>query len=141
MTYPIELTPDSNQTLLVTFPDVPEAATSGKDRADALKRALDALETAFIGRMAYREPIPDPSPVRRNRLSVALPPLSVAKLRLYREMRARRINKTELARRLGWHLPQVDRVLDLRHSSRLDQIEAALRAVGLELQLAFRKVA
>ena len=32
------------------------------------------------------------------------------------------IGKAELARRLGWHLPQVDRVLNVHHHSRLDQI-------------------
>jgi hypothetical protein len=37
------------------------------------------------------------------------------------------IKKAELARRLGWHIPQVDRLFDLRHASRLDQIETAPR--------------
>jgi antitoxin HicB len=31
---------------------------------------------------------------------------------------------------VGWHPPQVDRLFDLRHASRLDQIEAAARALG-----------
>jgi antitoxin HicB len=39
----------------------------------------------------------------------------------------------EPARRLGWHAPQVDRLLDLRHASRLDQLDRALRAVGKRL--------
>ena len=41
----------------------------------------------------------------------------------------------ELARRLGWHLPQVDRLFDLRHASRLDQIEAAARVLGRHLEV------
>jgi len=45
------------------------------------------------------------------------------------------VKKTELARRLGWHLPQVDRLLDLRHASRLDQIEAAARALGRHIEV------
>ena len=40
------------------------------------------------------------------------------------------IKKVELARRLGWHMPQVDRLFDLRHASRLDQIEAAAAELG-----------
>jgi antitoxin HicB len=35
-------------------------------------------------------------------------------------MREEGIAKTDLAHRLGWHLPQVDRLLDLAHASRLD---------------------
>ena len=50
-------------------------------------------------------------------------------------MREEGIRKTELARRLGWHLPQVDRLLDLDRASRLDQVEAALGALGLRLDV------
>ena len=45
------------------------------------------------------------------------------------------MGKAELARRLGWHLPQVDRVLDIKHHSRLDQMDAALGAIGRRLQV------
>jgi len=51
-------------------------------------------------------------------------------------MRAGGINKSELARRLNRHLPQVDRLLDLRHDSRLDQLENAFRAIGKQLTVA-----
>ena len=40
-----------------------------------------------------------------------------------------------LARRLGWHMPQVDRLFDLRHASRLDQIEAAAHVLGKRLEV------
>jgi antitoxin HicB len=36
---------------------------------------------------------------------------------------------------LGWHLPQVDRLLDLTHASRLDQAEAALASLGHTLEI------
>ena len=38
-----------------------------------------------------------------------------------------------LARRLRWHLPQVNRVLDPRHTSRMEHVEAALAALGRRL--------
>jgi antitoxin HicB len=38
--------------------------------------------------------------------------------------------KSELPRRLGWHLPQVDRVFDLLHASKIEQIEAAAGVLG-----------
>ena len=50
-------------------------------------------------------------------------------------MREQGIGKAELARRLGWHLPQIDRVLDVNHNSRLDQMEAALGAIGRQLEV------
>jgi antitoxin HicB len=45
------------------------------------------------------------------------------------------IKKAELARRLGWHLPQVDRLFDLRHASKLEQIEAAAAALGRHIEV------
>ena len=50
-------------------------------------------------------------------------------------MREQGVGKAELARRLGWHMPQVDRVLDVQHRSRLDQMEAALGAIGRQLHV------
>jgi antitoxin HicB len=134
--YPVKLETDTNGTILVSFPNVPEAHTFGEDREEALARALDALETALMGYMEDRQAIPEPSAFKRKRGPyVALPALSDAKLALYSAMRSGRIKKTELARRLNCHLPQVDRLLDLRHGSRLDQLEAAFRALGKQLSV------
>jgi antitoxin HicB len=132
--YPVRLERDTNGTILAGFPDVPEAHTFGEDREEALARAAHALETAFMGYMEDRRAIPHPSSFKRGP-SVALPALTEAKLALYSAMRAGRIGKTELARRLNCHLPQVDRLLNLRHGSRLDQLEAAFRALGKELSV------
>ena len=44
MIYPVVLTPDDNDTLLVTCPALPEVTTFGEDKADALRHAVDALE-------------------------------------------------------------------------------------------------
>lgn len=132
--YSVKLERDTNGTILAGFPDVPEAHTFGDDREEALARAVDALETAFMLYMENRKPIPQPSSRKRG-VSVALPALTEAKLALYSTMRAARVGKAELARRLNCHLPQVDRLLDLRHGSRLDQLEAAFRAVGKELSV------
>jgi antitoxin HicB len=132
--YPVKLERDTNGTILASFPDVPEAHTFGDDREEALARAVDALETAFMGYMEDRRAIPEPSSLKRGS-RVALPALTEAKLALYSAIRAGRIGKTELARRLNCHLPQVDRLLNLRHGSRLDQLEAAFRALGKELSV------
>ena len=139
-TYPVTLERDDNDTILVSFPDVPGAYTFGEDEAEALARAVDALETVFIARMSDRQPIPAPSPAGRRR-SVTLPPLSAAKVALYGAMREQGVSKAELGRRLGWHMPQVDRLLDLRHASRLPQLEQALRALGKEIVVEIRDAA
>jgi antitoxin HicB len=67
--------------------------------------------------------------------------LTEAKLALDSTMRANRVGKAELARRLNWHLPQVDRLLDLLHASRLLQLEAAFRVLGKRLTVEIREAA
>ena len=126
--FPVTLTADSESGgFVVTFPDIPEAITQGEDVPDALKRAVDALETALSMYMDDRKDIPVPSRARAGRYSVDLPPISAAKAALYRELRSSGMKKAELARKLGWQKSQVDRLLDLMHKSRLDQLEQALQ--------------
>ena len=129
--YPIQLE-DDDDTVLVTSPDFPELTTFGSDREEALARAANALEEAIAARIHDGKEIPVPSsgPDR-----VALPTLTAVKVMLYQGMKEQGIGKAELARRLGWHLPQVDRVLNLRHHSRLDQMDAALNAIGRTLHV------
>ena len=54
MRYAVVLTPDDNDTLLVSVPDLPEVLTFGEDREDALLRAVDAVETALMARVEAR---------------------------------------------------------------------------------------
>ena len=130
--YPVTLTADDNGTVLVTSPDFPELTTFGDDQDEALARAVDALEEAIAARVARRADVPPPS---RGEYRAMLPTLTAVKVLLYQGMKDQDIGKAELARRLGWHLPQVDRVLDVQHHSRLDQLDAALGAIGLRLHV------
>lgn len=132
--YPVTLTPDGD-TVLVAFADVPEALTFGADEDEALLQAVDALETALSFYMDARKPLPAPSKAKRGQHTVRPSALEGAKLGVYQAMTEQGIKKSELARRLGWHMPQIDRLFDLRHASRLDQIEAAARALGKQLDV------
>ena len=131
--YPANLTLDDNGTILVRFPNVPEAITYGSDEREALTLAVDALETALSLYVSARRPIPVPSRAKRGQRCVAVSALGEAKLALYESMRASRTGKAALARKLNCHLPQIDRLLDLTHKSRLDQLEAAFLALGKRL--------
>jgi antitoxin HicB len=131
--YAVELTPDDNGTLLVTVPDLPEAITFGEDRGEALARAVDAIESALMGAMAARETIAEPK--ARGADTVTLPALASAKVALYRAMQAERIGKAGLAKRLDVALPQIDRLLDLRHQSRIDALERAFAALGRSMRI------
>jgi antitoxin HicB len=139
--YPVDLVPDDNDTILLTFPDVAGAMTFGDDEDDALARGVDALETMIIGLMSHRQSIPAPRSPKHGQRTVTLPALSAAKVALYQAMHDQGVRKAELGRKLGLHMPQIDRLLDLRHASRLDQLETALRALGKSLVIEVRDAA
>ena len=132
--YRVKLTQEDGA-VVVSFPDVPGALTFGDDEPEALARAVDALETIFMGLIEDRQPIPKPRHSGKGK-SVVVPVLTEAKIELYNLMRGQKVGKAELARRMNCHLPRIDRLLDLRHASRLDQLEQAFRAIGKRLEVA-----
>lgn len=135
LTYPFTLTLDSNRTWFVRFPDIPEALTVGDDQQEAAINAREALEAALEIYFDARRPIPLPSPVLAGQASVTLPALVTSKVFLSNEMIQQGVRKAELARRMGVHMPQVDRLLDVRHASRIDQVESALEKLGRRLEV------
>jgi antitoxin HicB len=72
--------------------------------------------------------------------AVRVPALVAAKVALHNEMRRRGLRKSAMRHRLKWHRPQIDRLLDVRYASKMDQVEKAFDALGLELVVAARPV-
>lgn len=139
-TYPVILTPDDNDTVLATFPDVPGAISFGETEAEALENAVDALETVFSGLIADRRDIPAPSPARGRR-TVSLSLLGALKISVYRAMRERGWRKADLARAMEMNPRQIDRLLDLRHASTVAQLALALKVCGQRAEVETRALA
>lgn len=134
MQYPVEFVSEDNGTITVYVPDIPGCHTFGEDRGQALTRAVDAAEGMISAMIADGEEIPPPSD-SRGRPAITIPPMTVARIGLYRAMRQAGIERAELAHRMGWRRAEVDRVLDLNRSARLEFVEAALRALGKHIQI------
>jgi antitoxin HicB len=138
--YPVEITPDDNDTVYITFPDVPGAITFCDDDADALAHGVDALETILSAYIADRREIPVPSPAR-GRPVVTLSLLGSLKVAVYRAMRSKGWRKADLARAMGLNPRQIDRLLDLRHASTVAQLEHALTVCGQSAWVEVREAA
>jgi antitoxin HicB len=136
--YPIKLTRDDNDTFLVTCPALPEVTTFGETEEEIQHAATGAIEEAIATRISYGEALPQPVHPRkagRSNRFVKLPALTALKAQLYIVLRESGITRAELARRLGWHREQVDRLFRLDHASRLDRLEAAFKALQRELDV------
>jgi antitoxin HicB len=138
-TYRIELTPDDNDTFLVTCPALPGVVTFGETVEAARHHAIDAIETMIASMMALDQDVPLDDGTDGER--VTLPLLTTLKVMLHREVRRAGITQPELARRLGWSRQSVDRLFRLDHKSRVEEIEAAFRALGQVLDVAVRRAA
>jgi antitoxin HicB len=138
--YRIELTPDDNGTFRVTCPQLPIVATYGQTEAEALRHAVDAIETALASMIDDGEDIPRPAKNGKG-VSVGLPMMTALKVQLYWTLRDAGITRAELARRLSWNRESVDRLFRLDHRSRLEQIEAAFSALGRKVDIRIREAA
>jgi len=132
--YPVNLRKDG-KFILVTFPDVPPAITQGVDRAQALAMAKEALELSMEFYFDDMRPVPMPSKPKRGQAIVELSPSVAAKVLLLNEMLRQKVRPIDLARRLGTTRQEVNRLTNLRHSTKIDRIDAALRTLGKRLDI------
>lgn len=128
--YRYDLTPDDNDTVLITSPDFPELASFAETEADAERHALAAVEEALAARISANEPLPVPHRGAETGRHVRVSLLITLKAMLYALMVARGVTRAELARMLGWHREQVDRLFRLDHQSHVAQLDAAFHALG-----------
>jgi antitoxin HicB len=134
--YPVTLSPDeADGGFVVTFDDIPEAITQGDTEAEALAAAKDALESALDFYFEDRRAVPAPSKARRGQKVIELPASLSAKVLLLNEMLAQDVRPAELARRLNTSPQEVNRLTNLRHTTRIDGIAAALQALGKHLDM------
>src|ERR1035437_8712290 len=119
--YALKVEKDDNGTYLVTSPDFPEVTTFGDDKAEALLNGTNAIEEALAARIADRQDIPVPNQ-HKAKTTVSLPHQTFLKVVLWHMMKNAHVKKAELARRLGVRAPQVDRLVNIKHPSKPEQI-------------------
>lgn len=133
--YSAKLTPDG-ESILVTFPAIPEAVTGGADEAEALANAREALELAVLTYVLDGRPIPrdDPGPGESGQFhKVPITAAVAAKIAFVEAFRQSGLTRVALAARLGKAEGEVRRMLDPYHATKLGAIESGLRALGKRL--------
>ena len=136
--YPALLERVSQDEIVVSFRDLPECLTAGRDESEALAEAQDALAEAIAGRIDDDEEIPDPSEAVGGERLVAVPTEVAAKAALALACRQSGLSHGTLADLLGMDRQAVSRMLDPRHVTDADCIGRALRILGSELVLEVR---
>jgi antitoxin HicB len=127
---------------VVTFPDFEWGVTQGDSEDEAAAMAVDALTMVIDDYIENGKPLPDPGKHRGAKYrTVRLPALVAAKAELYRAFTESGVRKAELARRLGIPKTNVDRLFNVRHSSRIEMLDAAFRAIGKSMLIEVKDAA
>ena len=135
MRYPVVLIPDEQGGFVVEYPDFPFVHSVGDTEEEAMREALDGLESGIAFFFDERRPVPLPSTPKAGQKTVTLPAVEAAKVLLHNEMLAQGVKKAELARRLDIAPPNVERIFRVRHKTRLETIEAAFECLGKRLNV------
>jgi len=135
--YPYE-TRIEGESVFVTFPDVPGAATqvdAGENFHDVV---VDCLVTALGGHVDLHKSPPRPSAPQGRRV-VCLGVLASAKLALAQAMAEANMSNVALAKEMGVSEKVIRRLLDLDHVSRIDKLEEALALFSKQLEVSVRQ--
>jgi len=143
VSYPALFEPDRRAGgFVVTFPDFGYGVTQGDTLEEATEMAQDLLEGLISDWVDRGGDLPKPSKRRgRHYRVVSLPALQSAKVELYQAFRTSGMRKAELARRIGIPKSNLDRLFDLKHQSRFDQLEAAFAALKKHIWVEVRGAA
>ncbi len=118
--------------------DLPLFNAAGDTVEDALFDSIGGLIAAISIEMDARRPIPVPSEPESGEHVVNLPVLVVLKSALYNAMIETGTRKADLARKLGQGGAQVERLLDVEHSSKVETVELALMHLHRRVELSVR---
>jgi hypothetical protein len=105
------------------FPEIVCEITKTDVEQEKVKSiAFDAVKNALQARIDYNDDIPasDKALSDKNGQVVALSPLDILKLSLYRAFRDAKCSRTEFAKRASVTLTGLVRAFDLYHASRFD---------------------
>lgn len=116
----------------ISFPDFPMVATSAESEDELAETLVDALDEAIAFTIDEELPLPMASDVE-GAMYVSPSTEMVLKAKLYTIVKSRAWSQAELARQLSMNRADAYRLLDPRHSSRLDRMSNAFKRLGFDI--------
>ena len=135
---------EDDGSILVTFPDIPEAITGGGTDEEALANAQEALELALLTYANDGTSFPEPSKrssAAGRSVHVPVAAAVAAKIAFIMAFRESGLTRVALAKKLGKAETEVRRMLDPYHQTKLPAIETGLKALGKRLVVSIAKAA
>lgn len=137
--YPVKIELDNDTgAYIVSCRDLPLMNSVGYTKDEALLEAVDGLTAAISLEIDERRPISTGSQPIDDEVVVAVPVLVAMKAALHNAMIETGTRKADLARKLGQNRPQIDRLLDVEHSSKIETVELALHQLNRSVSVSFQ---
>ena len=132
MKYPANFQKTENG-YVVGFRDIPEAVTQGSTYKEAVMMAEDALLTALDFYFEDNRLVPMPSAALEGEILIDMPASAFIKVLLLNTMLEQRVTQSVLTKRMGVRPQQVTRLVNLKHTTKIDNLACAFKALGKEL--------
>ena len=139
--YTLEIHHDEKAGIWLSCVEIPEMHASGDSLAEALRDTADAMDAALSIYVDQRRAIPAGRWQSDAATRLHLSALTAAKVALWNTMLEVGVSRGELAERLGCSRQVVDRLVDILHTSKIEQVERGLAVLGRRINVSIEAAA
>ncbi|EPB6939210.1 hypothetical protein ACRRNT_000278 [Proteus mirabilis] len=130
---------EESETYEITYRDFDNIHAVAYTEDDIELEASDILHVGLEEFISSKMPIPMPSEPQSGDFIVYLPPISCLKIALHNAMLTTKTKKADLARKMNLNSAQIERLLDINQTSKIDSPEQALYLLGYHIAISVHK--
>ncbi|MBI6281522.1 hypothetical protein JEP52_17925 [Proteus mirabilis] len=130
---------EESETYEITYRDFDNIHAVAYTEDDIELEASDILHVGLEEFISSKMPIPMPSEPQSGDFIVYLPPISCLKIALHNAMLTTKTKKADLAKKMNLNSAQIERLLDINQTSKIDSLEQALYLLGYHIAISVHK--
>lgn len=130
---------EESETYEITYRDFDNIHAVAYTEDDIELEASDILHVGLEEFISSKMPIPMPSEPQSGDFIVYLPPISCLKIALHNAMLTTKTKKADLARKMNLNSAQIERLLDINQTSKIDSLEQALYLLCYHIAISVHK--
>lgn len=130
---------EESETYEITYRDFDNIHAVAYTEDDIELEASDILHVGLEEFISSKMPIPMPSEPQSGDFIVYRPPISCLKIALHNAMLTTKTKKADLARKMNLNSAQIERLLDINQTSKIDSLEQALYLLGYHIAISVHK--
>ncbi|OAT21579.1 hypothetical protein [Proteus myxofaciens] len=126
---------EESETYEITYRDFDNVHAVAYTEDDIELEASDILHAGLDEFISGKTLIPSPSPAQPGDFIVYLPVVSCLKIALHNAILETKTKKSVLARKMNLTSAQLERLVDINQSSKIDNLEQALYLLGYNISV------